>query len=123
MIIIYRTDNGEITRLVSAPEAEAERNVLPGEAFILAEATPDWQTQRVADGQIVAKAACPAALDGDRLTGLPVPSLIVVQSALSRQSFYSAQAEEALSFAYPGDYKIWVQAPGYLTGEFAYTKA
>jgi len=123
MIIVYRADNGEITRVVSAPDAEADRNVGPGESFLLSPRAADWRTQYVVGGEVVAKPATPVSLAGDTLQGLPVPSLVVIQSALSRQTFYSDAATQQLTFTYPGEYRIWVQAPGFLDGEFTYTKA
>ncbi|WP_458763670.1 hypothetical protein [Cupriavidus basilensis] len=123
MIIVYRADNGEITRVVTAPDNEADRNVSPGEAFVLSDTSANWRTQYVVDGAVVAKPASPASLASDTLLGLPVPSLVVIQSKLSRQTFYSDAATQQLTFTYPGEYRIWVQAPGYLDGEFTYTKA
>lgn len=123
MIIIYRADSGEILRIASAPEVEAERNVLPGEAFILSDVLPDPRAQYVVDGALVSRPAGPAALVGNELQNLPVPALIVVQSTLSRRVFYSGEATQALSFDFPGTYRVWVQAFPYLDTEFSLTQA
>jgi hypothetical protein len=74
----------------------------------------DGEAYYVDNGQVVERPACPAKLNGLKLTKLPAPCKIVINST----DYNVTEPTVDLEFDYPGVYKITVKAFPYLDGEF-----
>lgn len=75
----------------------------------------DPATEYVLDRTIVPRRACPAALNGATLTGLPVPCTLTVNG----QDYAVAETAVTLSFPHPGDYEMKVVYWPYMDATFS----
>lgn len=94
---------GRIIETGSMPRASLDAAIASGAPVLRGTASPErhW----VKDGVIIEKTdACPAVLDGFVLSGLPIPSTLVVEGALYEVEDGTAELE----FAHPGTYAVTV---------------
>jgi hypothetical protein len=115
----YKTATGRIVMAGTVPLLELVEQQQPlrdGCAVLAGEG--HWDTHYVSDGQIAPRPACPAVLQGQQITGIPLPATLTIDGAA-----YAVEAPTvALDLSYPGTiYRLCLQAWPYLDADWEVT--
>jgi hypothetical protein len=134
-MVLFRKDTGEITQVmmqssVTAGMLETKEiglceipGVGPTFSELLTFSTTHYVDTAAFFPQIRDRLACPAALDGLTLRGLPLPCQIEITAPLGVARVYEEADSPTLeiTFDHPGTYTITVRSSRYLPGVFTTT--
>jgi hypothetical protein len=114
---IYYMDTGKIYMSGNVPENDVGLQTVPSGCAMILEAS-DPSTDYVVGGHVTARPENPATLSGYVISGIPVPSQILVEGV-----WYDCPDPECeLDYPKPGTYTVVVRVWPYMDKSFLITK-